>query len=135
MLKPITHNCAKLWHMLSTKGGWWSVLRLTRECTPILSLQEVEEHLANLWRHGYVAAEFNQREGSVYAFTAGCIPMPANLIPNEFKPSGLAEPEPRRFDVMHSHYVPIETTYRAGSQDFARCPSLHMGKRFSFTKS
>lgn len=132
MSNSITHDCAMLWRLIATKGGWWSILRLTRECAPKYSLQQIEEFLVALWRMGFLAAEFNHREGSVYSFTVGCIPMPEQYFPAEYIPDVPAVPAPRRPDFMTTRYTSPEPNYREGAQDFRKCPSLHQGQRFAF---
>ena len=81
MANDVTEAAAMLWRTIAKKGGWWSAYRLAREWTPVFSIADIEKHLVDLWKSGYVAAEFTKRDGSVYAFTVGCIPLPDEQLP------------------------------------------------------
>ena len=59
MSKGITQDCAMLWLHIAKSGGWWSVLRLTREWSPTYSLCEVEEHLVALHKGRFLAAQLH----------------------------------------------------------------------------
>ncbi|QIL81836.1 hypothetical protein G7047_19370 [Diaphorobacter sp. HDW4A] len=132
MANQITEAAAMLWRTISKKGGWWSAYRLAREWTPVLSLADIETHLIALWKCGYLAAEFTKRDGSVYAFTVGCIPLPDEQLPAALLTNEFITAKPPRPDLMSSNYEAPEPNYRDGAMDFATHPSLHQGQRFAF---
>lgn len=126
MSKCITQDCAMLWRFIVKKGGWWGVLRLTREWAPTFSLAEVEQHLATLHKGRFLEA-MRLRDGTVYSFTAKCLPLPGEDVQHA-EPVEPQTPGPRRPEVMGSHYVPPASTYRPGALDFVRLPSVLMGQ-------
>lgn len=139
MAKGITHSCAHVWRHIARAGGWWSVLRVAREWDGVFSLDEIGEHLVTLQRGGFLKAIDVRREGTVYAFTADCLPLPGESIrPVTSQPEvnvdvdaaavPPAPPAPRP-ENMTGHYVPPKQTYRSGAMDYAQHPSLHMGQR------
>ena len=132
MSKGITQDCATLWRTIARKGGWWSVYRLAREWTPVFSMTEIEQHLATLWRGGFLAYEFCKRDGAVYAFTSDCIPLPDEPLQGALKTNALSIAQPPRPDVMTTRYEAPKPHYRDGALDYAACPSLHQGRRFAF---
>ena len=132
MANEITEAAAMLWRTIAKKGGWWSAYRLAREWTPVFSIADIEKHLVDLWKCGYVAAEFTKRDGSVYAFTVGCIPLPDELLPAAVQTHEFAVAQPSRPNLMSSTYEAPKPNYRDGAMDFATHPSLHQGQRFAF---
>lgn len=130
MSKGITKDCAILWRSIVQKGGWWGVLRLTREWAPTYSLAEVEQHLVALRKGGFLEA-MQLREGTVFSFTANCQPLPGETV-HRPEPVEVQTPTPRRPETMAGRHVPPQGTYRSGSLDFAQHPSLHMGKRLPY---
>lgn len=141
MARGITHSCAHIWRHVARAGGWWSVLRIAREWDGVFSMDEIAEHLVTLQRGGFLAALAQRREGTVYAFTTQCRPLPGETLIAVTAPASASAPDPEpaavalaackapQPDVMRSTYVPPQSTYRQGSQDHTQCPSLHMGKR------
>ena len=121
-----------LWRMIAKKGGWWSVYRLAREWTPAFSMAEIEQHLVTLWRGGFLAVEFSKRDGSVYSFTVGCIPLPNEQLTHVPKTQALSIAQPPRPDVMTTRYEMPKPNYRDGAMDHTACPSLQMGRRVAF---
>jgi hypothetical protein len=128
MSEGITQDCAMLWRTVAGKGGWWSVLRLTREWAPTFSLADVERHLVTLRKGGFLEAGSLPGHGTVYAYSALCHPLPGAPAPLA-QPDQPTVPGPRRPDVMHTTYTPPVPVYRPGALDYQQCPSLHMGRR------
>lgn len=126
MSEGITQDCAMLWRFIVKKGGWWGVLRLTREWSPTFSLTEVEQHLVTLQKSRCLEA-MQLRDGTVYSFTDQCLALPGQDVPHVEKIQ-TQTPGPRRPEVMSSHYVPPAAVYRSGALDFAQLPSVLMGK-------
>ncbi|WP_291543041.1 hypothetical protein [Comamonas sp. SCN 67-35] len=122
MSKGITQDCAMLWRYIVKRGGWWGAARLTTEWAPTFSRSEVERHLVTLHAGGFLEV-MRQRDGMHNSFAAyGFTPQCARL------PGEPETPEPRRPEVMGSHYVPPASTYRNGSLDFVKLPSVLMGQ-------
>lgn len=137
MAKGITHSCAHVWRHIARAGGWWSVLRVAREWDGVFSMDEIAEHLVTLERGGFLKSTDVRREGTVYGFTAECLPLPGESIrPVTSQPDAAtaAAPVPTapRPENMTGRYVPPKQVYRPGSMDYAQCPSLHMGQRRAF---
>lgn len=136
MSKGITQSCAYIWRGIARAGGWWSVQRVVREWDGVFSLADIEEYLATLKCAGFLVAMQTPSEGTVYAFTPDCLPLPgSNLRAVPSTPPPLPNVAPaRQVQVMFGPvYVPPRTqTFRPGSMDYAQVPSLHMGQRRAF---
>lgn len=139
MSKGIDHSCANIWRSVARAGGWWSVLRLTREWAGIYSLDEVGEHLARLKRGGFLESKVLRRDGTVFAFTTSCLPLPGEtLVP--VTPSAneaalgttVAQPRQTTTEQAPAPYVPPSPSLRLGALDHQRCPSVFMNRRVAF---
>ena len=138
MAKGITHSCAHIWRHIARAGGWWSLLRVSREWEGVFSMEEIAEHLVTLSRCGFLAAMEYHREGTVYAYTPQCRQLPGETlvpvtsgVPAAATSVSASVPvsAPKR-DVMTGAYVPPPMpTTRSGALDHARYPSLLQGKR------
>ena len=119
MSKGITQDCAMLWLHIAKSGGWWSVLRLTREWSPTYSLCEVEEHLVALHKGGFLAAQLHPQAGTVYGYTRQCLPVPGVSLQSHVDAGG-------------NCYAPAQTAHRPGALDHQQHPSLLQGQRLPF---
>ena len=137
MAKGITHSCAHIWRHIARAGGWWSLLRVAREWDGVFGMAEIEEHLTTLKRGGFLEAIDYRREGTVYAYTAKCLPVPGVSLslsavtsaPVDHAPA-TPVPGPPQHNAMTGTYVPPPMpTARAGALDHTRYPSLQQGKR------
>lgn len=140
MAKGITYSCTNIWRSVARPGGWWSVLRLAREWDGVFSMDEIAEHLVTLRRGNFLESMEYRREGTVYAFTSKCRPLPGeSLIPVTSPPSDSAATDGVTVTALQSDvvtgsdtpppYAPPRVNYRPGSMDHMRHPSLHMGQR------
>ena len=132
MARGITHSCAHIWRHIARAGGWWSLLRVSREWEGVFSMDEIAEHLATLKRGGFLAAMEYVREGTVYAYTPQCRQLPGETlvaVTSDGQEAARAIPAPKR-EVMTGTYVPPPMpTARLGALDHTRHPSLLQGKR------
>ncbi len=119
MSKGITQDCAMLWLHIAKSGGWWSVLRLTREWSPTYSLHEVEEHLVALHKGGFLDGQQHPQAGTVYGYTRKYLPVPGVSLQS-------------RVDASGNRYAPAQTASRPGALDHQQHPSLLQGKRLPF---
>lgn len=140
MAKGITNSCANIWRSVARAGGWWSVLRLTRDWSGIYSLDEVAEHLSTLKRYGFLEAMETRRDGTVFGFTTKCLPLPGEKLVAVTQPAGeqadpasvATTPHRERDDMAAPRYVPPRPSYRADALDYQQVPSLHMGQRRAY---
>ncbi len=135
MAKGITYSCTNVWRGIARTGGWWSLLRVARDWDGVFGMAEIEEHLATLAHGGFLEQMPSRREGTVYAYTARCRPLPCETLAPVTSPLAKAAasvPTAPQPDAMRSFYVPPQPTYRPGSQDYQQCPSLHMGQRRAY---
>lgn len=147
MAKGINHSCAHVWRAIARAGGWWSVQRVTAAWAGVLSLPEIEEHLATLTRCGFLVSMVMRREGTVYAYTHACRPLPgetilpmtsapteptANPVGDQAQAEADNVAQPDRINRMAGNHFPTVPVARQGAMDYARIPSLHMGKRRDF---
>ena len=140
MAKGITYSCANIWRSVARPGGWWSVMRLAREWDGVFSLDEIAEHLVTLRRGNFLESMEYRREGTVYAFTSKCRPLPGAAITPVTSPPGESAAAdgvtrtPLHGDAMTAPdapppYAPPRDNYRPGALDHLKCPSLLMGQR------
>lgn len=137
MAKGITYSCANIWRSVARAGGWWSVLRLAREWDGVFSMDEIAEHLVTLERSGFLTSMEHCREGTVYAYTPQCLALPGeNLLAvttsSHEAAMGKLEAASSRPELMTSVYTPPQPSFRPGSMDHMRHPSLHMGQRRAY---
>ncbi|WP_423458009.1 hypothetical protein [Ottowia sp. VDI28] len=125
MSEGINRECSMLWLTIAKQGGWWGVLRLTREWAPTFSLNEVERHLVTLYKGNFLEAQHHQKVGTVYSFTAQCIAL-MPLKGAVHAPAPLDPPEPGR---PSNCYGSLQPALRPGALDHMNHPSLLLGKR------
>ena len=138
MARGITHSCAHIWRHIARAGGWWSLLRVSREWDGVFSMDEIAEHLVTLKRCGFLASMEYHREGTVYAYTPQCRQLPGETLvavtaddraPNQTDATSAPAQAPVHEAMTGAYVPPAMTTARPGALDHIRCPSLLQGKR------
>lgn len=159
MAKGITQDARVLWLFLAERAyQWWTDTALTHHWRPTYHIVDMQAHMLALHQGGYVervksgAARCSAYQ---YAVTAKCIPLPGyqldgltviNLNPEtpatmatitsanaphaQADKDNLAQPD--RINRLAGSHIPVVPVSRQGAMDYARIPSLHMGKRRDF---
>lgn len=159
MAKGITQDARVLWLFLAERAyQWWTDAALTHHWRPTYHIADMQAHLMALHKSGHlerVKSGAARCSAYQYAFTGRCTPLPGyqlegltviNLNPET--PATMAPitsadahqaqadqdriAKPDRINRTLGKHIPVVPVSRPGAMDYARIPSLHMGKRRDF---